>query len=154
EIPYLEGAPLADGEAERLFMPAVSAQTAPLWDHCRRALEHGFRLGSHGLPLIGSGDWNDGMNRVGIEGRGESVWLGWFLCAVLNSFSPLCEVSVRRAGRGSRAGSSLGVEDATGPGNQTSSRSKRYRAHVEKLKKGLEEAWDGDWYKRAYFDDG
>src|SRR5207237_9616111 len=98
-------------------------------------------LGVHGLSLMGSGDWNDGMNRVGIEGKGESVWLGWFLCTVLNSFAPLCEASVPRA-------------VATGPRTQVGDRAKRYRRHLEKLKKGLEKAWDGDWYKRAYFDDG
>ena len=82
---------LRPGKQERLFVPAVSAQAAPLWEHCRRAIEHGSRFGSHGLPLFGTGDWNDGMNRVGIEGRGESVWLGWFLCAVLESFSRVME---------------------------------------------------------------
>ena len=71
--------------------PQVSTHTAPLWEHCRRAIEHGWRLGSHGLPLFGNGDWNDGMNRVGIEGRGESVWLAWFLCAVVDSFAPWIE---------------------------------------------------------------
>ena len=72
-------------------MPAVSAQPAPLWEHCRRALEHAWRLGPHELPLFGTGDWNDGMNRVGMEGRGESVWLAWFLCDVMRSFAGLAE---------------------------------------------------------------
>ena len=75
-----------------MFTPAISAPTAPLWEHCRRALEQ--RLASSGrisLPLMGNGDWNDGMNLVGAEGRGESVWLGWFLCAVLESFAQLMD---------------------------------------------------------------
>src|SRR5262249_57877156 len=92
-----EGAPRASGEQERLFTPAVSQQTAPLWRHCQRALEYAARFGSHGLPLFGSGDWNDGMNRVGVEGRGESVWLGWFFCATLEAFAQAVD------GRGSGA---------------------------------------------------
>src|SRR5260370_15077166 len=87
-----------------------------------------------------SGDWNDGMNRVGIEGKGESVWLGWFLCTVLSGFAPLYEqAETRPSGR---------VQP------EHSERPERYRAHLEKLKKGLEQSWDGDWYRRAYFDDG
>ena len=91
EVPFLEGAPLGDSEEERVFVPSISAQTAPLWEHCRRALDHAWRLGAHELPLFGTGDWNDGMNRVGIEGKGESVWLAWFLCVVVDSFAPWIE---------------------------------------------------------------
>jgi cyclic beta-1,2-glucan synthetase len=91
EIPFLEGEPLKANEYERLFVPSSSAHTASLREHCRRAVERAWRLGSHGLPLIGSGDWNDGMNRVGIEGRGESVWLAWFICAVVDSLAPWIE---------------------------------------------------------------
>ena len=80
-VTFLEGEPLKPGEHERLFVPPVSAHTAPLWEHCRRAIDRAWRLGAHGLPLMGNGDWNDGMNLVGIEGKGESVWLAWFLCA-------------------------------------------------------------------------
>ncbi|HWW76012.1 MAG TPA: protein ndvB, partial [Pyrinomonadaceae bacterium] len=99
---------------------------------CRRAITHALSLrGERGLPLMGTGDWNDGMNRVGHEGKGESVWVGWFLHTVLEWFAPVCEA------RG----------DAT--------RADAYRAHLTKLKQALEaEAWDGDWYRRAYFDDG
>ncbi len=85
EVPFLEGPLLEIGEQEKMFSPAVSPETAPLWEHCRRALDKAWRLGPHDLPLFGNGDWNDGMNRVGIEGGGESVWLGWFLCAVSKS---------------------------------------------------------------------
>jgi cyclic beta-1,2-glucan synthetase len=132
EIPYLDGAPLAAGEQERLFVPAVSTQTAPLWDHCRRAVEHASRFGSHGLPLFGSGDWNDGMNRVGIEGHGESVWLGWFLCAVLVSFS---EVMEKR-----------------NPGQEFAA---KWRAQAATLANSIDQSsWDGEWYLRGFFDNG
>ena len=89
EVPFLEGPILEAHEQEHMSVPAVSATTAPLWEHCVRAIEHAWRLGAHGLPLIGSGDWNDGLNRVGTEGRGESVWLGWFFLTVLRSSATL-----------------------------------------------------------------
>ena len=91
EVPFVEGPLLKPGEQERMFAPSVSPEIAPLWEHCRRALDKAWQLGAHELPLFGNGDWNDGMNRVGIEGRGESAWLGWFLCAVLKSFAELIE---------------------------------------------------------------
>ena len=126
EVPFLDGAPLAEGEDERLFIPPVSARTAPLWEHCRLALEHGSRLGSHGLPLFGSGDWNDGMNLVGKQGRGESVWLAWFLCAVLESFSE------------------LKPEFAD-----------KWRLEARALLNAIEQSsWDGQWYLRGFFDNG
>jgi len=132
EIPYLEAPPLDAREQERLFVPAVSAQKAPLWDHCRRALENGSRLGSHGLPLFGSGDWNDGMNRVGIEGRGESVWLGWFLCTVLESFSQVMEKR--------ESGPELAA---------------KWRGRAAALANSMEQSsWDGEWYLRGFFDNG
>ena len=90
-IPFLDGAPLAPGEMEAYRQPAASAETASLLEHCIRAIERSLTAGTHGLPLIGSGDWNDGMNRVGHLGRGESVWLGWFLHTVLKAIAPLCE---------------------------------------------------------------
>ncbi len=101
-----------------------------MFEHAVRAITHAMKYGAHGLPLIGSGDWNDGMNRVGHEGRGESVWLGWFLVTVLNDFAPICE----RRGRADLA--------------------RRYRDEARWLTGMLELAWDGDWYRRAYFDDG
>ncbi|HEX4273826.1 MAG TPA: glucoamylase family protein [Bryobacteraceae bacterium] len=136
-VPFIDGPALAEHEHERMITPTVSAQTAPLWEHCRRALDHGLgergkKTGPHGLPLMGNGDWNDGMNLVGAEGRGESVWLGWFLCAVLDSFAGLMEN--RPAERHFAAG---------------------WRQQITALKNALEEsAWDGEWYLRAYFDNG
>ncbi len=132
QVPYLEGPLLGAEEQERLFVPIVSTHAEPLWEHCRRALERGSRFGSHGLPLFGSGDWNDGMNLVGAEGRGESVWAGWFLCTVLESFARVMEN--RDAGRELAAG---------------------WRGQAVTLAKSLEQfAWDGEWYLRGFFDDG
>src|SRR5207237_2587350 len=128
--PFIEGPLLESDKAENYLQPEVSRESASVLEHCARAIDRSLGLGEHGLALMGSGDWNDGMNRVGIEGKGESVWLGWFLCTVLNAFAPLCDVSVPRA-------------VATGPQTRVRDRSKRYRAHLEKLKKGLEDAWDG-----------
>jgi cyclic beta-1,2-glucan synthetase len=130
EAPFLEAPPLAAAEQEHYDLPKVSAQRATLYEHCIRAIDHGLTVGPHGLPLIGNGDWNDGMNRVGVEGRGESVWLGWFLTAILRTFAPLC------AARGDEA------------------RAARYRTEGRRLADMLEQAWDGEWYRRAYFDDG
>jgi cyclic beta-1,2-glucan synthetase len=132
DVPFLDGRPLADGEHDAYFVPSVSESSAPLFEHCVRALEQSLALfGSHGLPLMGTGDWNDGMNRVGEAGGGESVWLGWFLCATLVAWAPL----VRARGDSARA--------------------KRWLARAEALRRALESAgWDGEWYRRAYFDDG
>jgi cyclic beta-1,2-glucan synthetase len=129
-IAFLEGPPLAPEAHDAYAEPRVSSEEGSLFEHCVRALERGLTSGAHGLPLMGSGDWNDGMNRVGSEGRGESVWLGFFLHAVLSDFAPLC------AARGEvvRAG--------------------RYRAEATRLASALERTWDGEWYRRAYYDDG
>jgi cyclic beta-1,2-glucan synthetase len=109
--------------------PGAPTRWRALYEHCARAVEHGLRFGAHGLPLMGSGDWNDGMNLVGIEGRGESVWLAFFLCDVLQQF----------AGREARA---------MGDGREV-------RLDVATLRPPSSgEAWDGAWYRRAYFDDG
>jgi cyclic beta-1,2-glucan synthetase len=109
----------------------VSGPRGTLFEHCARALDHSLPVGSHGLPLMGTGDWNDGMNQVGSGGKGESVWLGWLLHAVLSEWARLADVR----GEGRRA--------------------ETWRRHVDALKESLErEAWDGDWYRRAYFDDG
>ncbi len=131
ELPFLEGPPLAPGEHEKMFTPTVSLDTAPLWEHCVRAIEHGWRLGPHDLPLMGNGDWNDGMNLVGVEGKGESLWLGWFLVTVLEAFSQLVE---------ERGNPMLAV---------------KWRQRASSLKKAMElSGWDGDWYLRAFFDNG
>ncbi len=131
ELAFLEGPPLAPGQADAYFTPTVSPHRATLFEHCARALERSLAVGPHGLPLIGTGDWNDGMNRVGHRGRGESVWLGWFLCATLRRFALLAE---------QRGGAELAA---------------RWRAHVQGLQAAAEvQAWDGAWYRRAYFDDG
>ena len=129
-VPFLAGPPVPTGESEAFGTPAVSAEKGTLYEHSIRAIDHGLTAGVHGLPLIGSCDWNDGYNRVGNEGRGESVFDGWMLCAVLRSFTVVCE----ERGDGVRAG--------------------RYRAAQLHLATMLEQAWDGDWYRRAYFDDG
>jgi len=130
-VSFIEAPLLNDGEDEAYTLPVVSAEQASLYEHCARAIDRSLALGLHGLPRIGSGDWNDGMNRVGREGKGESVWLAWFLYRVLIDFAPLCEA------RGD-------AEHAT-----------CYRAHAEMIRSAIEEtAWDGDWYMRAFFDDG
>ena len=90
-VPFITSPVLREGQEEDLNAPAVSAQAGTLYDHCVRALKHGYRLGSHGLPLMGTGDWNDGMNKVGSHGKGESVWNAWFFVTVLNAFAELAE---------------------------------------------------------------
>jgi cyclic beta-1,2-glucan synthetase len=130
-VPFLEGAPLLPGESERYFAPRISEERATLFEHAARALDRSLAVGRHGLPLMGTGDWNDGMNRVGAGGHGESVWLAWFLHTTLWEFAGLAE----QRGETERAA--------------------RWRAHVEALGKAVErEGWDGDWYRRAFFDDG
>jgi cyclic beta-1,2-glucan synthetase len=131
ELPFLEGRALQDDEYEIFLVPEESMERESLYEHCRRAIIHGATSGSHGLPLIGTGDWNDGLNRVGAEGKGESVWLAWFLIDVLNDFAGLAEDTGRQ-------------DDAA----DFRQRARRLTERVEK------EAWDGAWYKRATFDDG
>ena len=109
----------------------TSKETATLYEHCARAVQHGCRFGSHGLPLMGTGDWNDGMNRVGREGKGESVWTGWFLWTILQDFVPLARE------RGEQQREKLFVES------------------MANLQRAMQEhGWDGAWYRRAYFDNG
>ena len=130
-VAFLEGRLLDPGEHDNFFLPMVSDRTASLFDHCALALDESLAVGAHGLPLIGTGDWNDGMNRVGEAGHGESVWLGWFVYATIQAFAPFAEA------RGETA------------------RAARWRDHAALLQTSLEcEAWDGDWYRRGYFDDG
>ena len=130
-IPFLEGDTLAEGQNESYFQPRISETRATLFEHCARALDRSLAVGSHGLPLMGTGDWNDGMNRVGEHGKGESVWLGWFLHTILWEFAKIAD------SRGEHK------------------RAENWRLHVSALKAALErEGWDGEWYRRAYFDDG
>ncbi len=134
-VPYLEGSPLTPDQHEVFAAPAATPSTAPLFDHCVLALDSSLAIGSHGLPLFGSGDWNDGMNRVGAAGRGESVWLGWFLHATLVKFAAVAE----------RRGAQAGAED----------KPTLWRKHAFAMQQAIErEAWDGDWYRRGYYDDG
>ena len=130
-IPFLEGTQLEAGETDRFFEPTVSRESATLFEHCAVALDASLAVGRHGLPLMGTGDWNDGMNRVGAKGEGESVWLGWFLHATLMAFAPLALAR-----------------------NETK-RAETWTARATALKAAIElEAWDDEWYRRGYFDDG
>jgi cyclic beta-1,2-glucan synthetase len=130
-VPFLEGQQLGPEEHDNFFNPMISEQTATLFEHCARALDQSLAVGRHGLPLIGTGDWNDGMNRVGAKGDGESVWLGWFLHAALMAFVPIAA------------------------GRRETGRAARWRKHAASLKTSLaNEAWDGEWYRRGFYDDG
>ncbi len=130
-VAFLQGRPLAAGEQDAYLQPVPAQERASLFEHCARGLDQSLALGAHGLPLIGTGDWNDGMNRVGERGRGESVWLGWFLHAALSAFAPLAKA------RGEEA------------------RAANWLVHATRLRVALErDGWDGGWYRRGYFDDG
>lgn len=129
--PFLEGRPLNNHEESYYDLPVISEKRASLYEHSKRAIQHGLRFGVHGLPLIGSGDWNDGMNMVGIQGRGESVWLAFFLYDVLVRFQPIAML----------------CNDDTFAAT--------CQARAIELKRNIDlNAWDGEWYRRAYFDDG
>ena len=128
-IPFLKGELLKHEEAERYSQYESTTKTYTLYEHCRHALEKGATSGAHGLPLMGAGDWNDGMNRVGVDGRGESIWLGWFLYATLKRFAPLAVL----------------MDENPSP----------YLDQAENYSRALEaQAWDGNWYLRAFYDDG
>jgi cyclic beta-1,2-glucan synthetase len=130
-VGYIEGRPLHPGEESYYDLPQPSGLVEPLYRHCVRAIEHSLPRGEHGLPLIGGGDWNDGMNRVGEAGRGESVWLGFFSCEVLQRFAEVARL------------------------HDDEPFAQRCETEVEKLRVALEQhAWDGAWYRRAWFDDG
>ena len=131
QVSFVRSPVLVEGQDEAFNRPEVTEETASVYDHCVRALAHGFRLGRHRLPLMGTGDWNDGMNKVGAKGKGESVWNGWFFVTVLQSFATLSE------GRGDLERAQWCVQGA------------------ERIRLALEsDAWDGAWYRRAFFDDG
>ncbi len=129
--PYLEMRELEPHEHEVYDKPVVGATTGTLYEHCVRALDRACTRGEHGLPLMGSGDWNDGMSRVGVLGKGESVWLAWFLIATLRRFARHAE-----------------LRDDGAVVDRMRHRADEYTAAVERS------AWDGAWYRRAYFDDG
>lgn len=130
-VPFIQGRPLKEEEESYYDLPVVSSEKVSLYQHAVRAIKNGLKFGVHGLPLIGSGDWNDGMNQVGIEGRGESVWLGFFLYNVLSRFAVLA------LHYGDNGFADFCKDES------------------QKLKQNIENhAWDGHWYRRAYFDDG
>ena len=130
-IHFLEGRPVNPEEDSYYDLPGRSEKAASLYEHCVRAILKGLTRGEHGLPLIGSGDWNDGMNMVGEHGRGESVWLGFFLYDVLMQFAEVARL------RGDL------------------SFAERCQREAAQLRQNIEQhGWDGEWYRRAYFDDG
>ena len=132
-LPFLDGPPIPPGAEDAYDTPTISSEQASVYEHAARTLDRSLAVGVHGLPLMGSGDWNDGMNRVGHEGRGESVWLAWFLCRVVDGFAPLAE--------------QRGAEQAA--------RAARWRSARLGWQAALQgPAWDGQWYRRAFFDDG
>jgi cyclic beta-1,2-glucan synthetase len=130
-IPFLDAPPLNKDEHERYNEYSLTKETFTLIEHCHRAIVKGATWGIHGLPLIGGGDWNDGMNKVGEEGKGESVWLAWFLCDVLERFAKICD-----------------HRDDSKTANKYRAWAKDYASAIEKA------AWDGNWYRRGYYDDG
>jgi cyclic beta-1,2-glucan synthetase len=130
QAPWLEGPEVPEGREDAYFQPQATEDTDGVYEHCARALDRSLALGAHGLPLMGSGDWNDGMNRVGQAGKGESGWLAWFLIPNLKGFAALADTRGDPRGR-------------------------VWREHAERLRAAMEsEGWDGDWYRRGFFDDG
>ncbi|MGE4429995.1 MAG: glucoamylase family protein [Sphingobium sp.] len=132
EVPFLSAPPLGPEEHDRYARFDGTDYTQPLFVHCERALDHAYQLGAHGLPLIGTGDWNDGMDRVGSRGRGESIWLAWFYITTIKGFVGLC----------ARQGQPHEVME-------------RWKARADGLAAAVERSgWDGDWYLRAFDDEG
>ncbi|MDO1528750.1 glycosyl transferase family 36 [Fulvimonas sp. R45] len=131
-LPFLRGDPVPPGATDAFYLPQASGESASVYEHAARAIDSSLATGAHGLPLMGTGDWNDGMNEVGAQGRGESAWLAWFLIATVDAFAPLAEAR----GDGERAA--------------------RWRRHADRLRRTMdgEAGWDGDWYRRGYYDDG
>jgi cellobiose phosphorylase len=130
-IPFLEARLVKPDEEAYYDLPNQAEEAGTLYEHCVRSIENGLKFGEHGLPLMGCGDWNDGMNLVGEQGRGESVWLAFFLYDILTRFAPV----------------------ATARGDHDFA--KRCLAQADELRKNIEQnAWDGEWYRRAYFDNG
>ncbi|MGI8787174.1 MAG: GH36-type glycosyl hydrolase domain-containing protein [Pyrinomonadaceae bacterium] len=130
-VPFIEAPLLEEGADDSYTQPIISEESATIFEHCARAIDKSLKVGKHDLPLMGVGDWNDGMSSVGDEGKGESIWVGWFLLKTIEDFLPL--MKERKEKR----------------------REKKYLQKIEKLKIALDEnGWDGDWFRRAYFDDG
>jgi cellobiose phosphorylase len=130
-IPFLEGEPLQELEMEHYGLTKISAEKASLYEHCLRAIDRSLQFGSHGLPLMGGGDWNDGMNQVGKKGQGESIWLGWFLYTICQGIIPVCL----------EQGDELQAQ--------------KFQTAAEQLMEALNRSgWDGYWYRRAYSDNG
>jgi cyclic beta-1,2-glucan synthetase len=179
-VGYIEGPILRPDQSDIYFEPERSAQSATLFEHCAAALDRSLALGAHGLPLMGSGDWNDGMNRVGHDGRGESVWLGWFLHKVMATLTPIVEArgdhglplfgtgdwndGMNRVGREGRGESvwlgwflytALAAFAPHAEARGDAARAQRWRELMKGVRRALERnGWDGDWYRRAFFDDG
>jgi len=131
EVAFIDGPPIPEGAEDAYYAPQASAQTASVFEHGARAIDRSLATGAHGLPLMGTGDWNDGMNRVGHEGKGESVWLAWFLCAVVQDFAPLAQA------RGETARAQTWLDARAG--------------WIQALHS---HGWDGAWFRRAFFDNG
>ena len=126
-VPFIEAPLLAPDQMDAYIQPVTSSIHGTLYEHCLKAIEHSMKFGEHGLPLIGAGDWNDGMNRLGIEGKGESVWLAWFQISVLKEFIILCE------------------------SRHDQEHAKTFRKVTADLADAIEKhAWDGEWYRRGY----
>ncbi|MEP7099702.1 MAG: glucoamylase family protein, partial [Burkholderiales bacterium] len=131
EVAFIEGGPIPAGAEDAYYAPTLSETSASVYEHGARAIDRSLKVGAHGLPLMGTGDWNDGMNRVGAEGHGESVWLAWFLCDLVDHYAPIARARFDTA------------------------RARRWEEAARKWRESLQsEAWDGQWYKRAFFDDG
>lgn len=131
ETPYLEDEPLREGEDERYNIARKSERKGSIYEHCVKTIDRALKFGEHNIPLMGSGDWNDGMSTVGNKGKGESVWLGWFLYTIIKDFINLCRVQ------------------------GDFEREKIYKEMLKFISENIEKnAWDGNWYRRAYFDDG
>ncbi len=130
-VSFIEAPLLIEGQDDSYTQPQISTETATIFEHCARAIDRSLAVGEHDLPLMGSGDWNDGMSSVGNGGKGESVWVGWFLINTIADFLPFCREQ------------------------KETERETIYSKHIEDLKIALEQnAWDGNWFRRAYFDDG
>jgi cellobiose phosphorylase len=130
-VPFLEGYAVNPNDESYYDLPGRSEEKESLYQHCVRAINKGLKFGKHGIPLIGTGDWNDGMNRVGNEGKGESVWLGFFLYDVLMQFTRIS-----------------GIHGDAGFAQVCTDEANKIRANL------IKNWWDGEWYLRAGFDNG